>query len=111
MSRSLRLISPTEAERRRNGKSDPVDAVEAARAAQGGRATSISKTKDGAVEAIRVLVVAKRSARQARVKALVQMRHLVITAPDQLRCRLKGLTVAALVASEGVTRLLAQVIR
>jgi transposase len=26
------------------------------------------------------------------------MRHLVITAPDQLRCRLKGLSVAALVA-------------
>jgi transposase len=45
-----------------------------------------------------VLVVAKRSARQARVKAIVQMRHLVITAPDQLRCRLKGLSVALLVA-------------
>ena len=59
---------------------------------------SISKSKDGAVEAIRVLVVAKRSARGARVKALTQMRHLVITAPDQLRCRLKGLTVAALVS-------------
>jgi transposase len=94
----IEVNQPNRAERRRNGKSDPVDAVEAARAAQGGRATSISKTKDGAVEAIRVLVVAKRSARQARVKALVQMRHLVITAPDQLRCRLKGLTVAALVS-------------
>lgn len=42
-------------------------------------------------------MVAKRSARQARVKALTQMRPLVITAPDQLRCRLKGLSVAALV--------------
>ncbi len=56
------------------------------------------KTKDGAVEAIRVLVVAKRSARQARVKAIVQMRHLGITAPDQLHSRLKGLTCPALVA-------------
>ena len=46
-----------------SGKSDPLDAVEAARAALGGRAKSISKSKDGAVEAIRVLVVAKRSAR------------------------------------------------
>ena len=93
---------PNRAERRRNGKSDPLDAIEAARAALGGRATSISKTKDGPVEAIRVLVVAKRSACQARVKALTQMRHLVITAPDQLRCRFKGLTVVALV-SEGIT--------
>ena len=92
----IEVDRPNRAERRRSGKSDPLDAVEAARAALGGRAKSISKSKDGAVEAIRVLVVAKRSARGARVKALTQMRHLVITAPDQLRCRLKGLSVAAL---------------
>ena len=52
------------------GKSDPLDAIEAARAALSGRATGKPKSRDGAVEAIRVLVVAKRSARQARVKAL-----------------------------------------
>ena len=93
----IEVDRPNRAERRRSGKSDPLDAVEAARAALGGRAKSISKSKDGAIEAIRVLVVAKRSARGARVKALTQMRHLVITAPDQLRCRLKGLSVIALV--------------
>src|SRR5579863_4433164 len=43
------------------------------------------------------LLVAKRSARQARVKALTQVRHLVVTAPDELRRRMKGLSVAALV--------------
>jgi len=94
----IEVDRPNRAARRRTGKSDPLDAVEAARAALGGRATSVSKTKDGAGEAIRVLVVAKRSARQARVKALTQMRHLIITAPDQLRCRLKGLSVDALVS-------------
>jgi transposase len=93
----IEVDRPNRAERRRSGKSDPLDAVEAARAALSGRAKSISKSKDGAVEALRVLVVAKRSARGARVKALTQMRHLVITAPDQLRGRLKGLTVCALV--------------
>jgi transposase len=93
----IEVDRPNRAERRRSGKSDPLDAVEAARAALGGRAKGISKSKDGAVEAIRVLVVAKRSARQARVKALTQMRHLAITAPDRLRCRLKGLSVTALV--------------
>ena len=87
--------------RHRSGKSDPLDAIEAARAALGGRAKGHAKSKDGAVEAIRVLVIAKRSARQARVKALTQMRHLTVPAPDQLRCRLKGLTVPTLVA-EGV---------
>jgi transposase len=89
---------PNRQERRRQGKSDPLDAVEAARSALSGRAQGQAKSKDGAVEAIRVLVVAKRSARQARMKAVVQMRHLGITAPDQLHCRLKGLTIPALVA-------------
>ncbi len=51
-----------------------------------------------------MLVVAKRSARQARVKAVVQMRHLVITAPDQLHSRLKGLTVTALVTESAKLR-------
>ena len=86
------------AERRRSGKSDSLDAIEAARAALGGRATSIPKTKDGTVEAIRILLVTKRSARQARTTALTQMRHLGVTAPDQLHQRLKGLTIHGLIA-------------
>jgi transposase len=97
----IEVDRPNREERRRSGKSDPLDAVEAARAALSGRSSGCPKSRDGAVEAIRVLVVAKRSARQARVKALLQMRHLGYTAPEQLRCRLKGLSVPALVA-EGV---------
>ncbi len=97
----IEVDRPDRQERRRSGKSDPLDAIEAARAALSGRAIGSPKSRDGAVEAIRVLVVAKRSARQARVKALIQMRHLGYTAPDQLRCRLKGLSVPALVA-EGI---------
>jgi transposase len=46
-----------------------------------------------------MLVVAKRSARQARTKAILQMRHLVITAPDDLHQRFTGTTVHALVSS------------
>ena len=95
---------PNRQSRRNQGKPDPLDAVEAARAAISGRASGAGKTKDGPVEAIRVLVVAKRSARQARVKAIVQMRHLGITAPDQLHSRLKGLSVAALVAEAAKLR-------
>jgi len=95
---------PNRQSRRNQGKSDPLDAVEAARAAISGRASGTGKTKDGPVEAIRVLVVAKRSARQARVKAIVQMRHLGITAPDQLHSKLKGLTVTALVTEAAKLR-------
>ena len=85
--------------RRQGGKSDPLDAVEAARAAQSGRAHGVAKRRDGSVEAIRVLVVAKRSARGARVKALTQMRQLTFSAPDQLQSKLKGLPIAAFVAA------------
>ena len=85
--------------RRRQGKSDPIDAVEAARAALSGRAHGKAKSRDGAVEAIRVLVVAKRSARQARVKALTQMRQLTVTAPDQLQCKIKGLATPQFIAA------------
>ena len=62
---------PNRQARRRTGKSDPVDAIEAARAALSGRAQGAGKTKDGNVEAIRVLLVAKRSARHARVKGVM----------------------------------------
>jgi transposase len=71
--------------RRMFGKSDPVDAIEAARAALSGRARGIAKTADGNVEAIRALLVAQRSGRQARARCLNQIRHLGFTAPDQLR--------------------------
>jgi len=76
--------------RRRAGKSDTIDAVEAARAALSGRASGIAKTADGDVEAIRVLMVARRSARDVRIKYLNQIRHLGFTAPDELRERLRG---------------------
>jgi len=78
--------------RRQQGKSDPLDAVEAARAAQSGRARGAAKTRDGAVEAMRTLVVAKRSARDMRIKCLNQIRHLSFTGPEELRARLKGLS-------------------
>jgi len=82
--------------RRRQGKTDPLDAVEAARAAQSGRALGRAKSRDGNVEAIRALVVAKRSARSTRVKTMNQIRHLGFTAPDPLRARLSGLSRAEL---------------
>jgi transposase len=83
---------PNRQARRRTGKSDQVDAIEAARAAQGGRALGQAKSRDGNVEAIRALVVAKRSARSTRIKTINQIRHLGFTAPDDLRDQLAGLS-------------------
>jgi hypothetical protein len=85
-------------DRRRQGKSDPLDAVSAARAAQSGRACGASKGRDGAVEAIRALMVAKRSAAGERTQTVNQARALILTGPEDLRARFTGHTVAALVA-------------
>jgi transposase len=85
-------------DRRRQGKSDPLDAVSAARAAQSGRARGASKGRDGAVEAIRALMVAKRSAAGERTQTINQARALVLTGPEDLRARFTGHTAAALVA-------------
>ena len=88
---------PNRQARRRNGKSDELDAIEAARAALSGRASGAAKSATGNVEALRTLLVAKRSARSIRIKTIGQLRHLVITAPDDLRDRLGGLTTKALI--------------
>jgi transposase len=74
-------------DRRRKGKSDPLDAVSAARAAQSGRASGAPKGRDGQVEAIRALMVAKRTARSERIQTINQARALIVTGPDDLRAR------------------------
>jgi transposase len=81
---------PNRQARRRTGKCDVADAVEAARAALSGRAQGAGKTRDGNVEAIRALMVAKRSMRSAKIATLNQIRHLGFTGPDDLRERLHG---------------------
>jgi transposase len=95
---------PNRQARRRAGKSDPLDAIEAARAALPGRASGAAKTRDGNVEAIRALVVAKRSARSTKIKTLNQIRHLGFTAPEELRARLKDVSRQHLAARAAALR-------
>jgi transposase len=86
----IEVDRPNRQTRRAQGKSDPLDAVEAARAALSGRARGLAKSGDGNAEAMRALLVAKRSARETRIKALNQIRHLSFTAPDELRERFRA---------------------
>ena len=80
---------PNRQARRKVGKSDPTDAVAAARAALSGAASGVPKTRNGPVEQMRVLLVAKRSARAQRIQTLNQLRHLVFTGPEPIRVRFK----------------------
>ena len=49
----------------------------------------IPKTRNGPVEQIRILMVARRSARSQRIETLNQLRHLVFTGPEEVRARFK----------------------
>jgi transposase len=93
----IEVDRPNRQQRRRHGKSDQLDAIEAARAALSGRCAGVAKSGDSFAEAIRALLIAKRSARSTRIRTIVQLRHLVFTAPDELRARLSGLSATELV--------------
>jgi transposase len=50
-----------------------------------GTATGTPKTRTGNIEAIRVLTVARRSGANEWIAVLSQIRHVVFTAPDEIR--------------------------
>ena len=83
--------------RRNLQKSDPSDAEAAARAVLAGEASGVPKSADGRVEMIRTLRAARRSAIKARTQAANQLQALCVTAPEQLRNRLRGLWTKKLV--------------
>ena len=88
---------PDRKARRFDGKSDPIDAYAAARAALSGRASARPKSRDGNVELIRVLRVARSSAVKARAVAITQLKAVIKTAPDDLRSELRDLDGATLI--------------
>ena len=85
---------PNRQARRRRGKSDAADAEAAARAALNGEASAVPKSCDGAVESIRMLRMARRSALKARTQAANQIHSLTVNAPADLRQRLEPLQLA-----------------
>ena len=84
--------------RRNLEKSDPSDAEAAARAVLAGEASGVPKSGNGHVEMIRALRAARRSAIKARTQAANQLQGLRVTAPEQLRRRLRGLSTKELVS-------------
>jgi transposase len=90
---------PNRQVRRQHGKDDVVDAIAAARAVLSGEAMATPKSHDGAVEALRALRLVHNSARKARTQALNQLQALLVTAPDELRTRLRGLSRRQLLAA------------
>src|SRR3954447_12260188 len=86
------------ADRRHLGKSDPVDAENAARAVLAETATAIPKQRDGIVESIRLLRIARQTAVKSRSQAMIQLRAIIVSAPDALRAELGALKARPLLA-------------
>lgn len=79
--------------RHRVGKSDAIDTEAAARKVLSGECSEPAKDTTGSVEAIRNLHLVRDSAIKARSAACVQLRDLLLTAPDHLRNRLTAKTL------------------
>ena len=95
----IEIDRPDRKTRRFQGKSDPIDAIQAAKTALAGERTGIPKQRDGRVEALRNLRVARRSAVEQRADAQRQIKTLIVTAPDELRARLRALSVKQLITT------------
>lgn len=95
----VEVIRPNRQVRRMKGKSDPVDAYAAAATALAQDEHPVPKAGDGPVESIRFLLVARRSAVKARTAALVQIKSLLVTAPEELRQRFRGVREASFITT------------
>lgn len=98
----VEVIRPERSVRRTQGKSDPIDAYQAARAALSGRAQAAPKNED--IEALRALHNARRSAVKARTAAMNQIHHMLITAPGVVREKYRPLKEKALVTALATCR-------
>lgn len=97
----IEVLEVTRPERRRarhRGKNDARDALAAALSVLAdGDELAAPKSRDGIVEAIRVLRIARASAVKSRTQTILQIRNLILTADEDLREALRDLTVKQLV--------------
>jgi transposase len=87
----LELSRTPRAERRLRGKDDELDAVRTARAALASQTPALPRAGEQR-EALRLLLVARRSAVEVRREALAQLRAVIVTAPERLRDELRELS-------------------
>jgi transposase len=93
----LEVNRPDRAARRRQGKTDTIDATAAAHAVLSARATTTAKTADGSVEMLRMFKLARASAVKSRTQAINQLKAVIVNADPALRETLTGLTPTALI--------------
>ena len=100
----VELDRPERANRRNGAKSDPLDAIRAAREALS-RAKLGTPRGGGDRQALSVLLAARRSAVNAGADAQRQLFSLVIAAPEPIRHRFRGNKVPAMIRTAASMRL------
>lgn len=95
---TVEVVRTDRRDRRLRGKSDTIDAGNAARTVVAGQASAVPKTHDGLVEMIRQVKVAKDVAVKARTAAMISLKQIIVNAPPELREDLQPLTKMALIA-------------
>ncbi len=88
----LEVDRPDRSDRRRKGKDDDLDAINAARAALHQRRTTVPKSRNGAVEALRVLRVTRAHAVRERRSCLQLLRMTIVACPEEVRDQVRNLT-------------------
>ncbi|MCA1782292.1 MAG: transposase, partial [Intrasporangiaceae bacterium] len=94
----IELDRPKRAARRNGAKSDPLDAIRAAREAMA-RPRLGTPRSGGERQALSVLLAARRSAINASTEAQLQVFSLVIAAPEPIRARFRGQKLAAMLTT------------
>ena len=99
----IELDRPKRAARRNGAKSDPLDAIRAAREAM--ERPRLGTPRSGAErQALSVLLAARRSAINASTEAEQQVFSLVIAAPEPIRARFRGQKLAAMLTTAAKLR-------
>ena len=88
----LEVNRPDRSDRRLRGKSDTLDAINAALAALQGKRTAVPKARNGSVEALRVLRLTRAGAVKARRAALQLLHSHIVSAPDEVRDQVRNLS-------------------
>lgn len=89
------VLRPGRVARRRDGKSDPIDAVEAARSVISGQARALPKDSTGWAEALRVLTAARDRLVETATALSNCAFALLVTAPEDIRERYRRLDTPA----------------
>ena len=96
--RMVEVDRPKRPKRKAGIKSDELDALRAAKDALAAKRLAEPRRRGG-LEAVRVLKISRKQAVQVSAVAVVQLKALVVSAPEGLRARLRHLSGAELVAT------------